>query len=232
LALLTKISEVLKTDITKDLLTKEISFRKKTKSEGSAFDFVGGLKKHRSIMNLGRKINLDQEQLTKLIFEAVQTCPSAFTPSATRTILLLDKAHEQFWDIVIAQQKRVLSATIIESAELKIEQNRQALGTILFYEDQRTIYQLKKAKPLDGEAFPKLSEQNSGIAQFAAWSTLSQLGLGAHLQHYHDLNVSVAQHFAIDVSWQMKAQLVFGSIESETIIEDQQIAIEDFKIFT
>ena len=232
MALLTKISEVLKKDITKDLLTKEIGFRKKNKSELSSHDFVDGLKKRRAITSLGRRVSLDQEHLTKLIFEAVQTCPSAFTPSATRTILLLDGAHEQFWNIVSAQQKRVLSSAVIESAEMKIEQNRQALGTILFYEDQRTLYQLKKNKPLDADTFPKLSEQNSGIAQCAALSALSAQGLGTHLQHYGDLNVLVAQHFAIDVSWQMKAQLVFGSIESESVIDNQQTAIEDFKIFT
>lgn len=231
LALLTKITEVLKTDITKELLTKEISFRKKNEQDSQPHAFLYRLKKRRSIMDLGQRIDSSQSDLAQHIFQAVQTCPSSFMPSATRTVLLLNQSHQQFWDMVAVQQKRELSASIFESTEMKMQQCKRALGTILFYEDQGVLTQLQKQRPLDAHLFPMWSEQNSGMAQLAAWTALADVGLGAHIQYYDQLDSQVAAYFSIEKTWRMKAQLVFGSIESEMMLEEQKIAADDFKIF-
>lgn len=231
MALLTKITEVLKTDITKELLTRDISFRKKVEPEQQTHTFLEGLKKRCSVIDLGRRIQLSKAALAQHIFEAVQTCPSSFMPSATRTVLLLGESHQQFWHMVAVQQKRERSSVIMESIELKMQQCKNAFGTLLFYEDQQAIQCLQKQRPLDAHLFLAWSEQNSGMAQFAAWTALSDLGLGAHLQHYDQLDQQVADYFSIDKNWKMKSQLVFGSIESEHTIEEQPIKAEDFKIF-
>ena len=56
---------------------------------------------------------------------------------------------------------------------------------------------------------------SSDLAQFAAWTALSEAGIGASLQHYNPIvDDEVAETFEIPADWKLRAQLVFGSIEA------------------
>lgn len=229
MALLNKITEVLKTD-----LSKEISFRKKIEQPVLESTFVEKLKQRRSIHVLGKKVHLSQTYLAELILEAVRACPSAFNSQSTRIVVLFNDSHYQFWNIVQDVQRKQMPAHIFEAEQLKIQQCQNALGSVLFFEDQAVIRELQKQKPLSASDFPIWSEQTSGMAQFAVWAALSETGLGACLQHFNPtIDHAVADYFSIDAHWKMRAQLVFGSIErpaeekTEALLDDAH-----FKIYT
>ena len=227
MALLNKITEVLKTDLSKD-----ISFRKKTEEVVLESTFVEKLKQRRSIHVLGKKVHLSQTYLAQLILESVRSCPSALNSQSTRIVVLFNDSHHAFWDIVQDVQRRHMPAAIFEAEKLKIQQCQNAFGSILFFEDQTVIRELQKQKPLSAADFPIWSEQTLGMAQFAAWTALSETGLGACLQHYNPtIDHAVADYFSIDCNWKMRAQLVFGSIEkaadekAEALLDDAHFKI-------
>ena len=49
------------------------------------------------------------------------------------------------------------------------------------------------------------------MLQFAVWTALEEMGLGANLQHYNPLiDEPIKQIFDLPESWDLTAQLVFG----------------------
>lgn len=227
MALLEKIGHILKSDI-----TKEFKLKKKLTDEVYELTFVDHLKKRRSIEVLGKKVNFSQAYIAELIQEAVRSCPSALNSQSSRIVVLFGDSHEDFWQIVKDVQRKLIAAHIFESTEMKIDQYRAGFGTILFYEDQQTIRQLQKKVPFNSDEFPVWSEQTSGMAQYAVWTALADLDIGACLKHYNpSIDLAVAQHFSIKDSWLLRAQLVFGSIEQAATIKDEPEDSERFKIF-
>lgn len=86
--------------------------------------------------------------------------------------------------------------------------------------------------PLYADNFPIWSEQASGIAQFAVWTALSQENIGASLQHYNPLvDNDVQKTWNIPANWILRAQMVFGSINSPA--GDKAFMDDDvrFKVF-
>lgn len=210
-ALLDKIGHVLTADITKDFKLK-----KKTTEQEVEASFVDQLKKRRSIYELGKKVHYSHAYLAELIQESVRSCPSAYNSQSTRIVVLFGESHQKFWDIVKDVQRKNVASYIFEGVALKIDQCAAGLGTVLFYEDQAVIQQLQKKVPLSAEDFPVWSEQTSGMAQFAVWTSIADAGLGACLQHYNPhIDYAVAEHFDISKQWLLRAQLVFGSIEGQ-----------------
>jgi len=162
----------------------------------------------------------------------VRSCPSAYDSQTTRIVVLFADSHHQFWEIVKQVQRQYMPAHIYEGIEIKLNQCAAAYGTVLFYEDQAVIQQLQKKMPLNSEDFPAWSEQTSGMAQFAVWTTLADSGLGASLQHYNPLiDERVAEHFQIEKNWLLRAQLCFGSIEQTVAEKLQKPDQHRFKVF-
>ena len=80
--------------------------------------------------------------------------------------------------------------------------------------------------------FPVWSEHSSAIAQFATWTALAEIGIGASLQHYNPIvDAEVAETFDIPSNWKLRAQLVFGSIEAEAGEKTFMDDAERFKTF-
>ena len=53
--------------------------------------------------------------------------------------------------------------------------------------------------------------------QFVIWTAFEAEGLGCNLQHYNPLiDIKLASMFDVPVTWNLKAQLVFGKPEGET----------------
>lgn len=226
MALLDKIGQVLTADI-----TKELKFKKRTTDEMHELTFVDHLKKRRSIYVLGKKVHFSQAYLTQLIQEAVKSCPSALNSQSSRIVVLFGDSHEQFWQIVKEVQRKLVAVHVFSGAEMKIEQCMAGYGTVLFYEDQNIIQKLQKKIPFNADDFPIWSEQTSGMAQYAVWTALADSGIGACLQHYNpSIDTAVSEHFHIDESWLLRAQLVFGSIEQEAEIKQEPQNAERFRI--
>ena len=102
----------------------------------------------------------------------------------------------------------------------------------MFFEDQDVVLSLQKQKPLQAADFTIWSEQTSGMAQFAVWTALSSVGLGAALQHYNpEIDVETAKLLDLPGSWHLKAQLVFGSIKKSAKEKTYEADEKLFRIF-
>ena len=227
MALLNKIGHVLTADLTKDF-----KFKKKQADAPFEITFVDQLKKRRSIYELGKKVHYSQAYIAELIQESVRSCPSAYNSQSTRIVVLFGESHQHFWDIVKGIQKRNVPSAVFEGVEMKVDQCAHAFGTVLFYEDQDIIHKLQKQVPFSAADFPVWSEQTSGMAQFAVWTSLADSGLGASLQHYNPaVDTAVADYFGIEKSWLMRAQLVFGSIEAPMQEKEEPEDQDRFRIY-
>lgn len=219
MAILARLGQALKTDLT-DFKSRKLN---EAQSEKNLLDFM---KQRRTVRSLGSKVSHKREELIELIKEAVYCCPSALNSQSVRVVILTHNAHVQFWNMVKEQQKTCVPEHILESALLKIDRCAYAYGTVLFFEDQDVLKTLQKQKPLQADEFDRWSEQTSGMAQFAVWTALSSIGLGAALQHYNPIiDAATLTMFDLPNHWELKAQLVFGSIQKsakeKSVLEDE-----------
>lgn len=99
----------------------------------------------------------------------------------------------------------------------RIDWYHNAYGTVLIYEDQDSLTQLKEKyqNVIEPEKIDQWSEHSSGMHQFALWTAFCAEGLGCNLQHYNDaINTFIGRECGVDSAWDLKAQLVFGTSES------------------
>ncbi len=87
---------------------------------------------------------------------------------------------------------------------------------MLYFEEQSIVKNLQERFPLYAHNFPVWSEQSSGMLQYVVWTRLSEVGIGASLQHYNEVvEEAVRQTFEVPESWKLIAQMPFGSIEAD-----------------
>lgn len=227
MTILSKIGHVLTTDLSKDLLFK----RKENQSD--EYQFLEELRKRRSIYHLGKKVTHSQEDLIAYIKEAVYCCPSVFNCQSARVVILVQNSHEQFWTMVKEIQKKYMHEKVYDGMALKIDDCIAAYGTILYFEDQNVLQKLQKLRPLQADDFEVWSEQSSGMVQFAVWSLLASLDLGAALHHYNpNINEQVLQQYDLPAHWQLKAQMTFGSIMTPADAKTYEDENEVFRVFS
>ncbi|GLU29164.1 nitroreductase family protein [Brucella sp. NBRC 12950] len=179
-------------------------------------DFIAHLRRRRSQYNIGRNVKLSQAEITSIIQEAVRQAPSTFNSQSSRVVILYGVESVQFWDIVKEALRPLVPADAFQPTEAKIKRFASGAGTVLFYEDQQIVRELQETYQLYADKFPEFSEQSSGMAQFSVWTALATVGIGASLQHYNPVIDSlVAQQWDIPQNWRLRAQLPFGSNESE-----------------
>ena len=175
-------------------------------------EFNEVLKARRSIYALDNKVNVPETQIRSLLEEAVMHTPSAFNSQSARTVLLLNKSHDQLWSLSKEALRKVVPADQFQPTDDKINAFNAAYGTVLFFEDQAVVKGLMDAFPLYQKNFPVWSKESSGMLQFVVWGELAQAGLGASLQHYNELiEGDVKQAFDIPESWKLVAQMPFGN---------------------
>jgi predicted oxidoreductase (fatty acid repression mutant protein) len=184
-------------------------------------NFIQTLENRRSIYALGRNTKLSEEEIADTIKTAIKYSPTAFNSQSSRALILFGEANKQFWDLA----KRELTTTMkaqgvpesaFEATYSKLESFAAGLGTALMFEDQDVVKNLQENFALYAENFPIWSEQASGIATANAWVALSELGLGANLQHYNPVvDKAVQEAFNVPAQWKLRGQLVFGSVEAQ-----------------
>lgn len=182
--------------------------------------------KRRTQYALGRNLKHSPAEIEALVKEAVRLAPSSFNSQSSRVVILFGAASERLWDIVTEALRPVVPAADFAPSKAKMESFAAGAGTVLFYEDQDTVKGLQENFPLYADAFPVFSEHSAGMAQFAVWTALAEVGIGASLQHYQPLiDAAVAKEFGLPASWALRAQMPFGSNEAEigpkTFIEDE-----------
>ena len=178
-------------------------------------NFLNSIKARRTIYAIGKNVTVDQAKIEETIREAVKQSPSAFNSQTSRVVTLYGESHTNFWNIVRETLRKIVPAEAFEGTNQKIDSFSAGFGTALFYEDQDVVKGLQEQFALYADNFPVWSEHSSAIAQFATWTALSEIGIGASLQHYNPIvDAEVAETYDIPANWKLRAQLVFGSIEA------------------
>ena len=190
-------------------------------------------KQRRSIYSIGKNVNVSTEKLQELIKKTIAEAPSAFNSQSSRAVILFGDAHEQVWNITLETLRKILPAEAFAATDGKINGAFKAgFGTVLFFEDQSVVEGLQKQFPLYADNFPVWSEHSTGIAQYATWLALAEVGIGATLQHYNPIiDAEVAQTWGIPSTWKLRAQMPFGSIEAEAGPKDYMNEDDRFKVF-
>ena len=178
-------------------------------------NFLNSIKARRTIYAIGKNVTVDQAKIEETIREAVKQSPSAFNSQTSRVVTLYGESHTNFWNIVRETLRKIVPAEAFEGTNQKIDSFAAGFGTALFYEDQDIVKGLQEQFALYADNFPVWSAHSSAIAQFATWTALSEIGIGASLQHYNPIvDAEVAETYDIPANWKLRAQLVFGSIEA------------------
>ncbi len=171
-------------------------------------------RKRRSQYALGRNLAIDRDATTGLIQQAVREAPSAFNSQSTRAVILHGEQSLRFWALAADALRAIVPAEAFAATASKLDGFAAGAGTVLFFVDTGVTTGLQQQFPLYADNFPVWAEQASGMAQFAVWTALAEAGIGASLQHYNPLvDEAVRREWGIPESWQLRAQMPFGSNE-------------------
>lgn len=176
--------------------------------------FLDIIKKRRSIYVLGNKEEISQEKIEDIIKTVLKYVPTAFNSQSGRVLILWNSESKKFWQCVKEALQKIVPSDKFSITEAKVNSFANGFGTILFFEDMSVIKDLETKYPLYQENFKNWSLQANGMLQFAVWSALAEIDIGASLQHYNPLIDSVvAEMWHIPASWKLLAQMPFGHIE-------------------
>ncbi len=168
----------------------------------------------RSIYHLGAKNKVSETEITETIAHALKFCPSAFNSQSARLVVLYGDYYQKLWDIVLTELSKIVPDDKMSQTIEKIKTFAAGTGTVLFFEDGNTIESLQQKFPLYAENFPVWSLESNGMLQYMIWLALTELGIGASLQHYNPLiDDEVKLAFNLPGHWRLLAQMPFGSIE-------------------
>ncbi len=181
------------------------------------------IKSRRSYYSISKKSTLSDKNLIDLVETALQHTPSAFNMQSARIVLLLGKNHDLFWDNTLKILQQIVPAEKFSDTENRISGFSAGYGTILFFDDIKTIQTYAQHFSLYKESFPIWAQQANGMLQSNIWMLLEDAGFGASLQHYNPLiDESVHKIWDIPESWQLIAQMPFG--KPTALPEDKDFA--------
>jgi len=173
--------------------------------------FQEAVKSRRSIYKLGRNIPCLQSEIIAAVERMTKDVPSAFHMQSARVVVTMLDHHENVWQITKSALKNVLPPLKYAETEAKLNGFEAAYGTILFFESSNMIKAMQDQFPEYKHNFPTWAMQANGMLQYATWTALEDLGLGANLQHYNPLiDEDIRKIFDLPDSWDLVAQLVFG----------------------
>ena len=174
--------------------------------------FKEAMLSRRSQYGLTKDNTVTQETLENVLKTTLKHMPSAYHSQHQRAMLLLDDAHTKLWKIVWETLKKEIKPEQHEATEAKVQGFARSHGTILFFDDTETIENLQSKFPLYKEKWAEWANHAQGMFQYATWTHLATLGLGASLQHYNPLiDEAVREAFDVPESWRLIAQMPFGS---------------------
>ncbi|UDM78531.1 nitroreductase family protein [Vagococcus fluvialis] len=194
--------------------------------------FMSALKNRRSVYHLGENISLSNKEVEELIKEVVRETPTSFNSQTQRVVILFGDAHKKLWSMTEDALKPLTPAENFPGTQEKLQGFAAGKGTVLFFEDMDVVKGLQEQFALYAENFPIWSEQASGMTQSNVWVALSENNIGANLQHYNPvIDEAVAKEWEIPASWKLRAQMVFGSIETAAGEKEYMADDNRFKVF-
>ncbi len=174
------------------------------------------LNRRRSVYGLSGVLPVSENCFIETIESCVLHCPTPFNVQSARVVVLLGKKHRQLWQKIWEELSAVITDKQVAGVRKKIDAFAAAYGTILFFEDRNALLKLKKQFPQYAKNMRIWTQQANGMLQYMIWQTLSENEIGASLQHYNELiDKSVNKMFDLPKTWELVAQMPFGSIETE-----------------
>jgi len=174
------------------------------------------VKKRRSQYMIGNDTDLTNEEIVERITEIVRDVPSASNSQTTRVAFVFGDKNVELWDHILDVQKDVLQGDMWEMMSGVMEGAKNAVGTILFFEDLEAV----KEMPTSPSRVEIYKQNNNANVQYAVWLALTEMNLGGSLQHMNvgyeqGFDKSVKELLGLPEHWEMQAQMPFGSIEGE-----------------
>ena len=187
----------------------------------------------RSIYSLTKQLPVANQEVLDVVEHVVKHTPSAFNSQSTRVIVLMGAEHDKLWQITEdALRKIVNDDEKFESTKQKMAMFKAGAGTVLFYEDRAVVKGLQEQFAPYADSFPVWAEQTNAMHQYALWTELAALNIGANLQHYNGvIDEQVAKEWNIDTNWKLISQMVFGGIGAPAGDKDFAPIEERMKVY-
>ena len=167
----------------------------------------------RSVYALGNELPVEPQAIINMAGRVLLHTPSAFNSQSSRLVVLFGAEHQRLWDIAEEKLRAAVGDGDFSGSKQKLDGFRAAAGTVLFYEDKNVTQSLQEQFALYADRFPVWAQQTSAMHQYAMWTELRTLNVGANLQHYNPLvDEDAAKAFSIPDSWELVAQMPFGNI--------------------
>lgn len=181
----------------------------------SAQNLQAAAELRRSVYALGKDLPLSNDQVNQIVEHALLHTPSAFNSQSTRLVVLHGAEHEKLWDLTIEELRKIVPADSFAATESKLNMFKAAAGSVLFFEDMDVVKGLQEQFAAYADNFPVWADHASAMHQYVIWTALASENIGANLQHYNPvIDEAVAKTWNIPANWKLRAQLVFGSIQS------------------
>lgn len=176
-------------------------------------EFYKAITNRRSYYAIGKEKNISETEVENIVSEAIKHTPSSFNSQSSRVLILFNEQHDKLWEIVKATLKTLVPNDAYEKSVQKIDNCfKSGWGTVLYFEDAKTIESLQEQFPLYSDNFPVWSNQSSGMLQYVVWTALELEGLGATLQHYNPIiDDAVKKEWNVSDSYKLIAQMPFGN---------------------
>lgn len=187
--------------------------------------------KRRSIYALGNELPVEPQAIVNMAERVLLHTPSAFNSQSSRLVVLFGAEHQELWDIAEEKLRAAVGDGDFSGTKQKLDGFRAAAGTVLFYEDKNVTESLQEQFALYADRFPVWAQQTSAMHQYAMWTELRTLNVGANLQHYNPLvDEDAAKAYAIPDSWELVAQMPFGNIVAPAGEKTYQPVSERMKV--
>jgi hypothetical protein len=176
---------------------------------------IDKLANRRTQYSLGRNVSRSEDEIDRLVRDAIRHAPSAFNSQSSRAVILFGVPYARLWDIVKTKIAALIQGDALEKSLQKVDAFAAGVGSVMFFEDEAIVRGMQEQFPLYAHHFPAWSEQSTGMAQLAVWTTLADAGIGASLQHYNPLiDDAVRSEWSLPETWRLRAQMPFGSNEA------------------
>ena len=194
--------------------------------------FTEAVRNRRSIYALGKNIPVLETEIMAVIERMTKEVPSSFNMQSARVVVAMKEHHENIWEITESALKKIVPADKFADTKTKIDGFSAGYGTILFFEESDTVYEMQKKFPTYAENFPIWAAQANGMLQFAIWTELENMGLGVNIQHYNMLiEEDIRKIFNLPGSWDLVAQMVFGEKLKDALPIDKMSTGERVQVF-
>ena len=193
--------------------------------------FTDLVRSRRTRYAIGNNTELTKEEITARLREVAREIPTASNSQTSRLVLVYGEDNEKLWDHIMEVQKDVMPEGMWEMMSGVMLGAKGAVGTILFFEDLDAV----EAMPAQGERAETYKQHNNANFQYASWLALTELGLGANLQHMnvghkYGFDKGILEMFNLPANYELVAQMPFGSIEvdanpKEYIADDVRVQV-------